>query len=464
MNSKRIDLIADSIRAIVGPDFIRTDDEARRTYGMDALERGALADVVVLPGTTREVAEIVRACGETRTPIVPRGGGTGFTGGAVPVRGGVVLSLERMNRILEIDEASLVAVVQPNVITGDLQDAVERVGLFYPPDPSSLRRSAIGGNVAECAGGPRAFKYGVTRHYVLGTEAVLPTGEVIRTGGRVVKNVVGYDLTQLLVGSEGTLAILTEITLRLIPKPPARRHAARHVSDDSSRGRRRGAHHPGAGRAGEPRAHRSRFARGGRRACRCRVWRRPGRARCSSSRSTGSPSRWPPKPIASSRPVAPPAPRNSFARRPRRSARTSGASGAKSRRRCSGSRPARSTTTSSCPRDASPSSSILVAALKVRFKMPIPAFGHVGDGNIHVNFMVDGADPDAVRRAQEAEGELFRGVVALDGVISGEHGIGFTKAKYLNLGLSDDTIALMKRVKYAFDPHGILNPGKIFPE
>ena len=158
---------------------------------------------------------------------MPRGAGTGYTGGAVPVQGGVVLSLERLNRILEIDEANLLAVVEPNVITGDLQDAVERVGLFYPPDPASLRQSAIGGNVAECAGGPRAFKYGVTRQYVLGLEAVLPTGEVIRTGGKVVKNVVGYDLTQLLVGSEGTLAIITEITLRLIPKPPVRRRCAR---------------------------------------------------------------------------------------------------------------------------------------------------------------------------------------------------------------------------------------------
>ena len=212
--------LAAALHAIVGPACVRTDDESRRAYGVDALERGAMPDVVVLPGTTNEVAAIVRLCASSRTPIVPRGGGTGFTGGAVPVRGGVVLSLERMNRILEIDESSLIAVVQPNVITGDLQDAVERIGLFYPPDPSSLRRSAIGGNVAECAGGPRAFKYGVTRHYVLGTEAVLPTGEIIRTGGRVVKNVVGYDLTQLLVGSEGTLAILTEITLRLIPKPP----------------------------------------------------------------------------------------------------------------------------------------------------------------------------------------------------------------------------------------------------
>src|SRR5688572_4949506 len=160
-------------------------------------------------------------CSDTRVPIVARGAGTGYTGGAVPARGGMVLSLERMNRILEIDQINLLARVQPNVITGDLQDAVEKVGLFYPPDPASLRQSALGGNVAECAGGPRAFKYGTTKRYVLALEAVLPTGEIIHTGSKAVKNVVGYDLTQLLVGSEGTLAIITEITLRLIPKPPA---------------------------------------------------------------------------------------------------------------------------------------------------------------------------------------------------------------------------------------------------
>src|SRR5204862_2520217 len=144
----------------------------------------------------QQVAQVVRLCHDTRTPIVPRGAGTGYTGGAVPSHGGVVLSLERMNRILEIDELNLLAVVEPNVITGDLQDAVERVGLFYPPDPVSLRISTLGGNVAECAGGPRAFKYGVTKQYVLGLQVVLPTGEIIRTGGKVVKNVVGYDLTQ----------------------------------------------------------------------------------------------------------------------------------------------------------------------------------------------------------------------------------------------------------------------------
>src|SRR4029079_10350558 len=171
---------------------------------------------------TEEISTVARLCHQHRVPLVVRGAGTGYTGGAVPTHGGVVLSMERLTRILEIDEVNLLAVVEPNVVTGDLQRAVEAVGLFYPPDPASLEMSSIGGNVAECAGGPRAFKYGVTKRYVLALEAVLPGGDVIHTGSKAVKNVVGYDLTQLLVGSEGTLAIITKITLRLIPKPPAR--------------------------------------------------------------------------------------------------------------------------------------------------------------------------------------------------------------------------------------------------
>src|SRR4029079_1726305 len=171
---------------------------------------------------TEEISTVARLCHQHRVPLVVRGAGTGYTGGAVPTHGGVVLSMERLNRILEIDEVNLLVIVEPNVITGQLQRAVEAVGLFYPPDPASLERSSIGGNVAECAGGPRAFKYGTTKRYVLALEAVLPTGEIIHTGSKAVKNVVGYDLTQLLVGSEGTLAIVTRITLRLLPKPPAR--------------------------------------------------------------------------------------------------------------------------------------------------------------------------------------------------------------------------------------------------
>src|SRR5687767_15896666 len=207
------------LREALGDRVLGTDLDA---YAADALGIGAPPDLVVTPDCTDEISTIARLCHEHRVPLVVRGAGTGYTGGAVPTQGGVVLSMERLNRILEIDEVNLLAIVEPNVITGDLQRAVEAVGLFYPPDPASLETSSIGGNVAECAGGPRAFKYGTTKRYVLALEAVLPAGEIIRTGSKAVKNVVGYDLTQLLVGSEGTLAIITRVTLRLIPRPPAR--------------------------------------------------------------------------------------------------------------------------------------------------------------------------------------------------------------------------------------------------
>src|SRR5687768_4034208 len=209
------------LREVVGADHATQDPAALSAYAADALGQGHPPELVVRPGSTADLAAVARLCNEYRVPLVVRGAGTGYAGGAVPARGGVVVSMERMNRILEIDETNLLAIVEPNVITAELQRAVEKVGLFYPPDPASLEMSALGGNVAECAGGPRAFKYGTTKRYVLALEAVLPTGEIINTGSKAVKNVVGYDLTQLLVGSEGTLAIVTKITLRLIPMPPA---------------------------------------------------------------------------------------------------------------------------------------------------------------------------------------------------------------------------------------------------
>jgi glycolate oxidase len=454
----------DRLREIVGAEFVRTADADRAAYGQDALKRGHPADVVVLPGSTAEVSAIAKFCDETRTPLVPRGGGTGYTGGAVPVRGGVVVSLERLNRILEIDELNLLAVVEPNVITGDLQDAVERVGLFYPPDPASLRQSVIGGNVAECAGGPRAFKYGVTKQYVLGLEAVLPTGEIVRTGGKVVKNVVGYDLTHLLVGSEGTLAIITQITLRLIPKPlvqatlraifPSVTHAVDAVT----------------------------------RLIRARVV--PATLEIIDGDSLEA--------VAQHLNVRSLAPARTAAlllievdglseqvrgeaERVEQACREAGASELlrasndderqelwRVRREISLAlkriKPLKFNHDVVVPKGRVPELFELVGRLRERFRLRIPCFGHVGDGNIHVNIMVSPDDAAEIARAHEAETELFKGVVALGGSISGEHGIGFAKAKYLGLELTPETIALMKRVKLAFDPNGILNPGKIFPD
>ena len=391
-----------------------------------------------------------------------RGAGTGFTGGAVAMHGGVVLSMERFNRILEIDEANLLAVVEPMVINADLQKAVEQVGLFYPPDPASLNQSSIGGNVAECAGGPRAFKYGTTKRYILALEAVLPTGEVIRTGSKAVKNVVGYDLTQLLVGSEGTLAIITKITVRIVPKPPAnatmiatfgtiqgavdavaeviRRRvipAALELIDRDSLA----AVHEHLSRDLVPEG-----------TVAALIVEADGTARgveedldqvVEACRSVGAESMW-------------------------------RASSAEERERIWNVRRQTSTALKATglvkinhdvvvPKGRVPQLFDVIAEMKRTYGLRIASFGHAGDGNIHVNLLLTPGDDAERQRAKEAETFLFTRVVALEGSISGEHGIGFAKAPYIPIELSPDEVALMKRVKAAFDPNGILNPGKIFP-
>jgi glycolate dehydrogenase FAD-linked subunit len=452
----------DSLQSIVGAEHVTTSDADRTIYGTDALKRGSPADVVVFPAATPQVAAVARLCNEQRVPLVPRGAGSGYTGGSVPVRGGVVLSLERMNRILEIDERNLVAIVQPNVITGDLQDAVERIGLFYPPDPASLRLCSIGGNVAECAGGPRAFKYGSTKRYVLGLEAVLPTGEVIETGGKTVKNVVGYDLTQLLVGSEGTLAIITKIILRLIPLPPVQSTLRATFRDVES------------AVAAVVNIIRARVV--------------PAALELIDGESLEAVGR-----NLGVRSLAPegtaallllevdgvPSAVQEEAERVERACRESGATEVlrakdqaernelwRVRRELSLSLKMVAALKLNhdvvVPKGRIPQLFELVARIRAEFRLRIPLFGHAGDGNIHVNIMVDPNDADEVARAHAAERVLFQGVVALEGSISGEHGIGLAKAPFLRIELSEDEVALMKRVKQAFDPNGILNPGKIF--
>jgi len=453
----------DTLISILGSEHVRTDDESRGKYGTDALKRGRPADAVVLPKTAQEVASIARLCTEHHVPLVPRGGGTGYTGGSVPSHGGIVISLERMNRILEIDEANLVAVVEPNVITGDLQDAVEKLGLFYPPDPASLRQSVIGGNVAECAGGPRAFKYGTTKKYVLGLEAVLPTGEIIETGGKVVKNVVGYDLTQLLVGSEGTLAIITKVILRLVPRPPVQSTLRATFTDVTS------------AVAAVSNIIRARVV--------------PAALELIDGDSLEAVARY-----LGVRSLAPegtaallllevdgvPSAVNEEAVRVEQACRDAGATEVlrardeaerqelwRVRRELSLSlkmvAPLKYNHDVVVPKGRIPQLFDLVENIRREFRLRIPLFGHAGDGNIHVNIMVDPGDQDEITRAHAAERVLFEGVVALEGSISGEHGIGFAKAPFLSLELSEEEIALMKRVKQAFDPAGILNPGKIFP-
>ena len=234
--------ILDNLRAIVGAANVLTVEDELEAYSHDELPGlKAMPEAVVKPAVTAEVAAVLRLANEAGFPVTPRGLGTGLSGGALAVEGGIVLSMERFDQILEIDEANLMAVVQPGVIVGQFQKEVEAKGLFYPVDPASLDSCSIGGNIAENAGGPRAVKYGITRDYVTGLEAVLAEGEVIRYGGKVVKNVAGYDLANLLIGSEGTLGVITEITLKLLPLPACRRRPARAV-------RRFPAGHPDGGR------------------------------------------------------------------------------------------------------------------------------------------------------------------------------------------------------------------------
>jgi len=348
------------------------------------------------------------------------------------------------------------------VINADLQRAVETVGLFYPPDPASLNQSSIGGNVAECAGGPRAFKYGTTKRYILALEAVLPTGEVVNTGSKAVKNVVGYDLTQLLVGSEGTLAIITKITVRLVPKPQANQTLL--ATFDGIRGavdavseliRRRvvpaavelidsdslmaieehlggGLVAKGTGAAlivevdGTPRGVEEDLDRVVE-ACRAMGAKDISRAENEAERDTI----W------------------SLRRQTSAALKAMGL--------------VKINHDVVVPRGRVPELFDVIAEMKRTYGLRVASFGHAGDGNIHVNLLITPGDEKEAARAKQAERFLFTRVVALEGSISGEHGIGFAKAAYLPIELSAEEIALMKRVKAAFDPNGILNPGKIFP-
>lgn len=451
----------DALTGIVGPAWVSTDAASRDAAARDALLRGHAPDAVVTPGTTAEVAAIARLCHDHRVPLTVRGAGTGYTGGSVPIRGGLVVAMARFDRLLAIDEANLFAVVQPNVITRDLHAAVEARGLFYPPDPASLAQCAIGGNVAEDAGGPRGFKYGTTRKYVLALEAVLPTGEVIRTGAKTVKNVTGYALTDLLVGSEGTLAILTEITLRLVPKPEAQRtFSASYGSIGAAANAVTALVHAGvipatielldrpsldavAAHLGRPMAPAgtealilvevdgSAPAAAHDAAVAIEACRRGG---ATSITEAGS---------AAERTAIWEARRElSYALRKVA--------------------PRKINHDVVVPRGRVPALYATLDTLRRAHGLRIAAFGHAGDGNLHVNLLVDPANPDEMARARLAERELFDAVVGLDGAISGEHGIGFAKAAYLGLQLSAAELALMARLKQAFDPHGILNPGKLW--
>ena len=451
--------IVNEIIRIVGPENVRDSLEERRCYSYDARTDGATPDLVVFPSSAEEVSRILVLANTRGFPVIPRGSGTGLTGGSVPVSGGLVLSFTRMNRILEIDPKNLIAVVEPGVVTFVLQEEVAKYGLFYPPDPASYKYSSIGGNIAECAGGPNSLKYGVTRDYVLGLEVVLPTGEIIAPGVRTMKGVVGYDLARLFVGSEGTLGVVTKITLKLIPLPEARatilalfrevEDAAEAVSatvaarvvpstiEFMDRASIRCSEQ--ANPMGLPpdigglllieidgneesivsQAEKVKEIMLGHKAADCRMTRDPQEAdKLWLARRTLSQALYNVNPVKIAEDVV-------------------------------------------VPRSNIPALIRALEAMEKRFGIPILSFGHAGDGNFHVNIMIKDTKEDR-EKAEEAVKEIFSEALRLGGTLSGEHGIGLSKAAYLGMELSPDLMATMKKIKQLFDPHNILNPGKIF--
>jgi glycolate oxidase len=455
------DQILNELRAIVGEEHLMTSPEALICYSYDGTFHDSLPDAVINPGSTEEVSQIIRLCNRKRIPVIPRGMASGLAAGTVPVDGGLVLNLVRLNRILEIDMDNMMATVEAGVVTADLQDAVEKLGLFYPPDPSSIRHSTLAGNAACNAGGPRCLKYGITGDYVMALEVVLADGRVMRVGGKAIKNVTGYDLVSLFVGSEGTLGIITELTLKLIAIPEAKRTArvvfpklkdaaeainavlrggivpaTLELMDETAINAVEDALHMGLPRDAEAML----------------VIETDGDA-ADATRDMEVVARICRQGGASEVRVAETPQESDELWRARRS--ISGSLGRK--------RPNKLGEDISVPRSAIPEMIDRIKGISARRNLPIVIFGHAGDGNLHPNILFDKRDQEEWARVEKAVGDLFRAAVEVGGTLSGEHGVGTLKKPYMEMALGATSIEMQRRIKQAWDPNNILNPGKVLP-
>jgi len=451
-----------ALREVVPGDRVLTAREDLLTYAADATPLlGQPPAAVVAPVDVEQVTRIVRLANEEGFAIVPRGAGTGLSGGAVPTsEDAVVLLFHRWNRILEIDDANHMAWVEPGVVTGDLHRAVEERDLFYPPDPGSMRVCTLGGNVAENAGGLRGLKYGVTKDYVQAIEAVLPTGEFVRLGGKAVKDVAGYGLKDLMVGSEGTLGIFTRILVRLVARPRATRTIL--ATFDSIEA---------AGEAvatilaerivpsmlelldGTTIRAVERFAHLGL---------PQDLAAMLLIEADGHPVVVDEEAHAIARFC-----KTSGARDVRHAATAAEAEDLRTARRAAFSALARIGPTTiledaTVPRSAVPAMLVRVQEIAARHGVVFGIFGHAGDGNLHPTCLTDARDPAQVARAEAAFEEIFAAALALGGTITGEHGVGLAKRKFLELQVGDPAIRFMREIKRVLDPNQVLNPGKIF--
>ena len=449
------------LKGIVGSANCSRLKEDLICYAYDATAKTYLPDAVLFPKNSQEISAILQIANQEDFFVVPRGSGSGMTGGSLAVNGGVIIVMSRFNRILKIDQNNLIAHVEPGVVTGHFQEAVKKVGFFYPPDPASSAFSTLGGNLAECAGGPCAVKYGVTRDYVLGLEVVLPTGEIVHTGVQTSKGVVGYDLTRLIVGSEGTLGIITRMTLRLLPLPEAVRTMTAFFEDMET----------AAKTVSE-------------------IIRRLIIPRTLEFMDKASI-----KCVASYLKIVLPVEAEALLlievdgkkdevdlaiKLLEDLCDSQGAAQVevaktiadveslwRARKAISPALfqygPDKINEDIVVPRSAIPDMVKKINALRNETGLTMASFGHAGDGNIHFNIMLDKNNKDELKKAEAAIDALFDYTIELGGTISGEHGIGITKAPYLDKEIGPVELTLMKKIKNVFDPKGVLNPGKIFP-
>lgn len=451
------------IRKIISePKRIFMDKQDLASYSFDASFGIHFPEIVIQPISTDEVAGIVKLAYQHTIPICPRGQATSLSGGPLAVEGGIVLDMTKMNKVLDILPDDLIAIVSPGVITGDIHRAADKYGLMYPPDPSSSAISTIGGNLAENAGGPRGLKYGVTKDYVLGLEVVTPQGEVIRTGSRTVKNVTGYDLTKLIVGAEGTLGIITQAILQLIPKPRATGTLMAIFDDIVTSGKAI-----------------SQILTSGILPAKMEIMDQA----CIQAVESYQPSGLPidaeaillieidghPRAVEEEL-VEVAAIFEKIGARKVIIAKTQEESDSlwKARKMVSPAitrvKPTKISEDATVPRSKIPDMFERLKEIRDKYNVNLVVFGHAGDGNLHPNIIADKRDQEEMKRVELAVAEIFETAIALGGTLSGEHGIGTMKSPFMEMELGVVGLDMMKRIKESWDPKNIMNPGKIFPK
>jgi glycolate oxidase len=450
------------IEKIIQTGRVLLDESDRYSYAFDASFGTYLPDAVIQTKNVQELAALVKLANQEGIPIYPRGQATSLSGGPLPVQGGIVIDLSVMDDVLEVYEEDLVAVVSPGVLTAAIHKAAEEKGLMYPPDPSSSHVSTIGGNLAENSGGPRGLKYGVTKDYVIGLEVITPEGDIIQTGGKTVKNVTGYDLTKLLVGSEGTLGIITKATLRLLPKPLGTATLMVVFSTLVD-----------AGKAI------SKMLSSGILPSKMELMDQASIVAVENYQPMGLPTDA--EAIVLLELDGHPLALNEEIQSVEQLCYSVGATKVqipqndaekeeiwKARKLVSPAivriKPTKISEDATVPRSKIPEMCERLQQIKQTYNVDLVVFGHAGDGNLHPNIICDKNDAEEMARVEKAVAEIFTAAVELGGTLSGEHGIGTMKAPFMEMELGKVGLDMMKRIKQAWDPNNIMNPGKIFPE